>query len=367
VRVALDASAAAKARRTGVGHYVARLAEALLVEDPSLVLTLGVRLGRWRRSRHALSPSSPSLALRARRRWFASAWPGLTLGAHDVAHGLDARLVGGGAPQVVTFHDLFNLKSDAWADEAFRTKKKERYAAAAAGAARVICVSEATARDVEGLLDVPRERIAVTPLGVDPSFRPLGEAERAPALRRLGVSPPYLLFVGLAQPRKNLEAVVRLYGRFAARLDDLSLVIAGDDGYPEGVLGALLEETGATERVRLLGYAGEDDLPALYSGAGALLFPSRDEGFGLPALEAMACGCPVVASDRGALPEVLGEGGLAFPVDALDDMEAALGRLLDDEPFRAAEVARGLARAREFPWSRTARLTLDAYRAAVRA
>ncbi len=362
MRVALDASAAAKPRRTGIGHYVARLADALLAEDPTLDLTLGVRLSRWRRRRHAHVPAAGGD--RARLRWFPSFWPGLRLSGADVAHGPDARLVGGRAPQVVTFHDLFNLKTDAWADAAFRAKKAAHYAAAAAGAARVLCVSEATAKDVESLLAVPRERIAVTPLGVDATFRPLDPAQRDPALDRLKAKPPYLLFVGLAQPRKNLEMVASIFGRLSARIDDLSLVLAGEDGYPEGRLPAILKETGAVERVRHLGYVAPNDLPALYAGASALLFPSRDEGFGLPVLEAMACGCPVVASDRGALPEVLGPGAISFPPDALDDLEDATGRLLDDEAFRGEQAARGLERAKAFPWSRTARLTLEAYRAA---
>jgi alpha-1,3-rhamnosyl/mannosyltransferase len=177
------------------------------------------------------------------------------------------------------------------------------------------------------------------------------------------VTPPYVLFVGLAQPRKNLEAVATVFARLEARVDDLSLVLAGDDGYPEGRLPAVLKGTGVAPKVRLLGYTASEDLPALYCGARLLLFPSRDEGFGLPAIEAMACGCPVVASDRGALPEVLGPGGLTAPPDALDELEAAAGLVLEDGDARAAEVARGLARAREFTWARTAETTLAAYRA----
>jgi alpha-1,3-rhamnosyl/mannosyltransferase len=364
--VALDASAAAKAHRTGVGHYVARLADALLEADPALDLTLGVRLGRWSRRAHVHRPPAAAAA-RARTVWFPSFWPALRLAGADVAHGPDARLVGGPAAQVVTIHDLFNLKSDGWASPGFRAEKKERYARAAEEAARILCVSEATAADVASLLGVERARLAVTPLGVDPTFRPLAEEERAPVLRRLGVSPPYALFVGLAQPRKNLEAVANVFARLSARVDDLSLVLAGDDGYPEGRLATVLKGTGVASRIRLLGYTATEDLPALYSGARLLLFPSRDEGFGLPALEAMACGCPVVASDRGALPEVLGPGGLCFPPDAIDDLEGAASLLLDDGDARAAEVARGLARARGFTWARTAQTTLAAYRDALSA
>jgi glycosyltransferase involved in cell wall biosynthesis len=366
VRIALDASAAAKAEPTGVGRYVARLADALLEEDRALEVVLAVRLGRLRRRRHLHRPPAEH-ASRATTRWLPSLWPALATRGCDLAHGPDARVVGGAAPQVVTIHDLFNVTSASWAGEAFRAEKRARYAEAASRAARILCPSEATARDVATHLGVPRERIAVTPLGVDRSLRPVAESERDPALARLGVRRPYVLFVGLLQPRKNLEAVANVFARLAARVEDLSLVLAGEDRLPAGRLDAIVETTGAPERVRRLGYARSADLPALYSGAALLLFPSRDEGFGLPALEAMACGCPVVASDRGALPEVLGPGGLAFAPDAIDDLEDAARRLLDDEAFRAAQVERGRARARDLTWARTARATLAAYRDALSA
>lgn len=363
MRVFLDASAAAKASRTGVGHYVARLAEALLAVDPALDLTLGVRWGRLRRRAHVLRPPAGTEG-RARVRWFPSFYPAAGTGGAEVVHGPDARVVGGGGRQVVTVHDLFSLKSTRWSDEGFRAKKHDRYAELAARADAVVTPSAATARDVETLLKVPRARIHVTPLGADPSFRPLAPDVVAPTLARHGVKPPYVLFVGLAQPRKNLEAVVTVFGRIAARDDHVQLVLAGPDGYPEGRFPALVKETGAVDRVRHLGYVPVADLPALYAGAAVLLFPSHDEGFGLPALEAMACGCPVVASTAGALPEVVGEGGLVFRPDAIDDLEEATSRMLDDPDARAAEVTRGRARAAAFSWEATARATLAAYRPA---
>ena len=366
MKIILDASAAAKPRRTGIGHYVARLGEALLDADPSLELTLGIRLGRWRRRAHAWIPRAP-LSNRVSMRWFPSSWPSLRLPDADVAHGPDERIVGGKWPQVVTIHDLFSLKSDAWSDAKFRELKVRRHAETAARAARIIVPSAATARDVESLLRVPAERIAVVPQGVDETFRPVPDDVASAVLARLGVERPYLLFVGLAQPRKNLESIVTVFARLAARNDDLSLVLAGSDGYPEGRLTALIKETGAVDRVKVLGYTDAADLPALYSGASLLLFPSRDEGFGMPVLEAMACGCPVVVSDRGALPEVAGEGAYVFGADAFDDLEDGCRRLLEDEDARRAEIERGLARAAGFPWSRTAAATLDAYRAAIAA
>ena len=362
MKVVLDASAAAKRNRTGVGHYVVRLGEALLAADPALELVLGIRLAGWRRRRFAWRPAADA-ARRVSMRWFPSGWPALRLPAADVAHGPDERLVGSAGRQVVTIHDLFSLKSEAWSDREFRETKRRRHAETAAHADRILVPSEATARDVETLLAVPRARITVTPLGVDDTFRPLEPSATAPVLARHGVRAPFVLFVGLAQPRKNVEAMAIVFKRLAARDDGVQLVLAGEDGYPEGRLRAILHETDALDRVKLLGYTPAADLPALYSAASLLLFPSRDEGFGLPVLEAMACGCPVVASDRGALPEVVGEGGFTAGPDAYDDLEEACLRLLEDDDTRRAEIARGLARAAQFPWARTARATLDAYRA----
>ena len=197
MRAFLDASAAAKAARTGVGHYVARLADALLAVDPTLDLTLGVRLGRVKRGGHVLRPPAGTEG-RARVRWFPSCWPGWGTRGADVVHGPDARVVRGGGRQVVTVHDLFSLKSTQWANDGFRAKKHARYAELAAKADAVLTPSAATARDVETLLRVPRERIHVTPLGADPAFRPLPPDAVAPVLARHRVTAPYVLFVGLA-------------------------------------------------------------------------------------------------------------------------------------------------------------------------
>jgi len=366
MKVVLDASAAAKPERTGIGHYVTRLAEALLESDRDLELVLGVRLGRWRRRPHVWRPTGEA-AGRASMRWFPSSWPSLRLPRADVAHGPDERLVGVRGPEVVTIHDLFSLKSASWSDAEFRESKRRRHAETARRAARILVPSAATARDVTELLGVETARIVVAPHGVGASFRPVDDALARPVLERLGVREPYVLFVGRTQPRKNVEAIVTVFARLAARDDDLSLVIAGPDGYPPGRLASLVKETGAVERVRLLGYTHDTDLPALYTKARVLLFPSRDEGFGLPVLEAMACGCPTVVSDRGALPEVAGPGAFAFGPDAFDDLEDGCRRLMEDEDVRRAEIARGTARAAEFGWSRAAATTLEAYRAAISA
>ncbi|MBN1483180.1 MAG: glycosyltransferase family 4 protein [Chloroflexia bacterium] len=220
-------------------------------------------------------------------------------------------------------------------------------------ARRVIAVSQATARDLVAHYRVPRERIRVVHHGVSPRFRPL-EDEAPPA--RYGLPPRYLLYLGTLQPRKNIERLLRAYARLPG--DAPPLVLAGAKGWYFERIAAVLSELDLGRRVCLPGYIDDADLPALLGGAEALLFPSLYEGFGLPALEAMACGVPVVAANTSSLPEVVGEAGLL--VDPLDEaaLAAAVQRLLQEPGLRGELRQRGLARAAGFSWERCARETL---------
>jgi alpha-1,3-rhamnosyl/mannosyltransferase len=171
-------------------------------------------------------------------------------------------------------------------------------------------------------------------------------------MERLGLAPGYLLFVGNPKPHKNLPALLAAYAELAARRSDLPpLLLAGGerDDAPAG-------------GVRRIGVVAEGDLPALYRGARALVLPSLWEGFGLPALEAMASGTPVVAAARGALPELVGDAGLLFDPDDATALPAALARIVDDAALRAELARRGRERAAGYSWRETARATLAVYR-----
>jgi glycosyltransferase involved in cell wall biosynthesis len=213
-------------------------------------------------------------------------------------------------------------------------------------AARVLVGSEFTRRDVVERYRVPEERIVVTPYAADPVFR--AEGETAPG-------PPYLLFVGALEARKDpLTAVAAL-----ARLDQgLRLVLAGPDRGLERQVREAADRLGLSARVELRSHVPKEELAALYRGAACLVFPSRYEGFGLPALEAMASGTPVVASTAGSLPEVVGDAGVLVEPGEPEALAAGVERALAD---RERLVAAGLERAGRFTWEETARRTLAVY------
>jgi len=233
-------------------------------------------------------------------------------------------------------------------------------------AAHVIAPSEYTRQDLVRTYGLDPARVSVVPLAAAPHFRPVAEeTELERVRRRYGIAGEYVLAVGSIQPRKNLARLVRAYSdlRRARRGSNLpQLVLAGKRAWLYGETLGAIEAGGVRDSVVLTGYVREDDLPALYSGALCFVYPSFFEGFGLPPLEAMSCGAPVVAGDRTSLPEVVGDAGLL--VDPFDEgaLADAVGRLIDDPGLRRELRERGLSRARIFDWRETARMTLQVYR-----
>lgn len=213
-------------------------------------------------------------------------------------------------------------------------------------AARVLVGSEFTRRDVVDKYGIPEERIVVTPYAADPVFRPDGA---------VASGGPYVLFVGALEARKDpLTAVAAL-----TQLDQgLRLVLVGPDRGLERDVRKLADRLGVAPRVELRGHVAKEELAALYRGAACLVFPSRYEGFGLPALEGMASGTPVVASSAGALPEVVGDAGVLVEPGDPEALAAGVERALAE---RETLVAAGLARAGLFTWEETARRTLAVY------
>ncbi|MBN2311557.1 MAG: glycosyltransferase family 4 protein, partial [Candidatus Hydrogenedentes bacterium] len=222
--------------------------------------------------------------------------------------------------------------------------------------------SQSTARDIVRLLDVDPGKITVTYEAVDDEFLPVDpEAASALLAARYGIQRPFILFVGTLEPRKNLTALARAYTRLATDLPH-ALVLAGAPGWQWAELAAAIAQSPARDRIVLPGYVPRGDLPAFYSAADALAYPSRYEGFGLPVLEAMTCGCPVVTSNNSCLPEVAGDAALL--VDAADEagLESALRTVLEDAATRAALIERGRAQARAFSWQACAETTLGVYK-----
>jgi glycosyltransferase involved in cell wall biosynthesis len=225
----------------------------------------------------------------------------------------------------------------------------------------IIAISQATRKDLVAAYDVPAQKITVIPEAADPHFRPQ-PAEAVSAVRtRYGLPQRYLLFVGTIEPRKNLGRLLEAFEAVQGEGLTEGLVIVGRRGWLTDDFFAQLERSPVRDAVLFPGYVPDLDLPAIYAGAQAVVFPSLYEGFGLPVLEAMACGTPVVTSSTSSLPEVGGNAALyANPRDA-DEILAQVRHVLSDTALAADLRTRGLAQASRFSWSQTAAQTQAIY------
>jgi len=269
-------------------------------------------------------------------------------------------------PVVVTIHDVSYERHPEWYPYRRDWLRRAFYRRSAKAAVRVLTDSTFSAEEIAAAYRIPPERISVVPLGVAPGFAP--PDPDVPIDLPAGLSTPFLLHVGDLHERRNLAMLVdalldarRHFGGSAA----LSLVLAGvDRGVGDGLC-AMAAEAGSPDAVVRLGVVEDDRLRILYHAATALVYPSLYEGFGLPVLEAMASGTPVIASRAASIPEVLGDAGILLPPDDPKAWTQAILRVMNEESTRAAMRARGIARAAMFSWARTARLTYDVYRQAV--
>lgn len=260
---------------------------------------------------------------------------------------------------VVTIHDLgyrFFPHQHTWQARLY-LDASTRFSCRAAR--HIIADSQATARDLQREYGVPAERIRVVYPGLDPAMARADPAAQDEVRRRYGLSRPFVLYVGTIQPRKNLARLVEAFARLPGPLAGVDLVLAGQIGWLAGETLATIRRLGLEGRVRLPGYVPQEDLPALLSAAECFVMPSLYEGFGLPVLEAMACGTPVICSDAGSLPEVAGDAALQFPATDTDALAAALAHLLGSAALRQSLASRGLAWCRRFSWERAAREILD--------
>jgi glycosyltransferase involved in cell wall biosynthesis len=224
----------------------------------------------------------------------------------------------------------------------------------------VIAVSEATCRDLTELYGTPPAKIKILYHGVTSNFRPVTDPLQLQEVRQkygLGQS-SFILSLGTVQPRKNYQRLIQALGRVGG---EINLVIAGGKGWGYENILAEVAKQGLQGRVHFPGFVAEADLPALYSAATIFVYPSLYEGFGLPVLEAMACGLPVIASDYSSLPEVVGKAGLLVNPGEVEAIAAAIHRLLEDETLRQALSSAGLARAAEFTWARMVSQLVELY------
>jgi glycosyltransferase involved in cell wall biosynthesis len=262
-------------------------------------------------------------------------------------------------PLILTVHDIIPVRFPQYFTACQRIRYRICLLLAVRSAAWVICASEATQSDLKAAFRIDSNRISVIQEGVAESFRPPAKNEWMRAKTSYGLPEQYLLFLGSNKPHKNLPALIDAYARLSKAP---SLVVAGmeDPRYPEARRRADLLNLGS--RVRFIGSVRETDLPALYGGAQAFVFPSIYEGFGLPPLEAMACGTPVACSNIPSLCEAVGDAALLFDPKDPASIALALERVSEDEAMRSELQSRGYRRAAEASWNQAAQKTIDLYR-----
>ena len=270
---------------------------------------------------------------------------------------------------VVTIHDLGFLRVPESFPRLQALRLRWQVRANARRAAMVITGSEYSKRDLRDAYGLPDERIAVIHHAPDPSFAPVRDLATIEALkRRLGIAHRYVLCVGRVNPRKNLTGVLRAFERIRPQLaEPTQLVIAGPRDYRADELDRAIARSPCRTDVLRVGYVSDDHLPTLFSGAAVFVYPSFFEGFGLPPLEAMVCGVPVICSGVTSLPEVVGDAALTIDPSSIDDIAAGMLRVLSDPGLRAALIQKGRQRADRFSWSTAAERTREVYRHAARA
>lgn len=270
---------------------------------------------------------------------------------------------------VATIHDLsfehlpetFNRRSRAQLRLTVRRTARK--------AAQILTLSEFSRRDIVDTYRIAPDRVSVTPAAAPSHFKPIEDETELRKIREIyGIERDYILSVSSIQPRKNLIRLIEAYSclrglRPEGKLPQLILV--GKRGWLDNETFRAAQRHSANNDIAFTGYVAENDLSALYSGATCFVYPSFFEGFGLPVLEAMQCGAPVIAGNRTSIPEVVGKAGLLFDPFDTNSLVQALTRVLDDSEYRAALRIQGLERAREFDWKQTARMTLQAYQKAV--
>jgi glycosyltransferase involved in cell wall biosynthesis len=384
LRVCIDVSAAVH-RRGGLGRYAHELVKGLVELDKSeafpsqsiSIATAPLQLSVFyhQRGEAILEPPIDQLPRRTTRlsvrpwrlttalAYFSHIGMDRTFGEAQVFHATEHLL-----PRlkhirsIFTLHDLifqFDPDSHKPLNIAFLKTMMPRFLKAAAA---IIAVSECTKRDAIRLYGLPAEKIHVIYEGVDPKFTPVTDPARlAQVCTNYQLPDSFLLHLGTIEPRKNLPLLLEV-----AKELNVPLVVAGKLGWLTDPILAKVKELGVEERVHFTGFIDDADLPALISAASLVALPSKYEGFGLPVLEAMACGVPVVASNTSSLPEVGGQAALYARPGDLRSWIHLIDRTLSDDELRAEMIDRGLRQAAKFRWADTARQTFELYRAVTR-
>ncbi|HEX2269891.1 MAG TPA: glycosyltransferase family 1 protein [Pyrinomonadaceae bacterium] len=365
MRIGLDGMPLAQLK-TGVGTYTFELARALAAQAPQDDFELvsprpfePSAAGEHKPANLSLVHSKPNLW---QRRWWSLGLPAYIRRASlALFHGTNFEVpLRGNCPTVVTIHDLSLLLHSSTHEARAVLRGRLRLPRMARKATLIITDAEAVRREICEHLDVPAEKVFAIPLAPQPAFVPMPPETTLETRRRLGVDDEFVLFTGTVEPRKNLSTLIRAFEE-VLRTTGLrpQLVIAGRAGWKQS---DLLKNLMDKDRVRLTGYISDADLSALYSSCRAFVYPSIYEGFGLPPLEAMACGAPVIAS---AVPSVTPDVARVIEPMDVGALARSIVELLRDAQARRQLSERGLEHAAKFSWVQTAMLTREVYKEAL--
>src|SRR3954451_13717744 len=374
LRIAIDYTSAVN-QNAGIGRFVRGLVDAVTTLDTSdsfLLMHAAPNPGRV--ARYPTGSNVSRRVLRISERWLNIMWHRLQVplpadwltGPIDLFHSPDFVMPPvRAARSILTVHDLAFLLRPECADARLRAYLERVVPRSVHRASYIVADSENTRNDVICLLGVPPERVSVVPGGVDPSFQPVEAPEKLVALRHrigLGATTPYILFVGVIEPRKNLIGLVEAFDILKSRRPlPHKLVVVGRRGWLWEPTMARVDRSPYRSEIIFPGFIPDDQLSALYSAAESFAFPSHYEGFGLPVLEAMACGTPVVASRASSLPEVVGDAGMQVDPDDPESLASAIELLALNPEMRADFRMRGIQRAAAFTWEAAAQSMLEVY------
>ncbi|MGZ8394691.1 MAG: glycosyltransferase family 4 protein [Nitrospira sp.] len=362
MRIGIDA-ASIVGDKGGVGWHTHHLLRALLDLEEETEYLGYLRPGSLRAGRLDGWPVNDRMRWVESPRWLMSwrgAWDRL-----DLYHGPNFKMhTTGRSGGIVTIHDLWLARHPEYSRKVLGQAGSSRRARATALRARkVVTVSEFSAREIEALYGVPREQVVVIYNGVSEEFVPEHDEQVVADVRQRWAIPAagFILFVGGADPRKNHRVFLQAVARSRSHLGGRAIVLVGDAEHPQGSYRATAQALGLEQDVRCTGRLDREDLRRLYSCADLFVFPSRYEGFGMPVLEAMACGAPTITASTSSLPEVAGEAALLVDPDDVEALGKAMVTVLSDPALRQGLRQRGFDRTRLFTWQRAALRTSALY------
>ena len=371
MRIGIDGLPLAELR-TGIGHYTFELANAMArvaANDEFELLTPVSLMALAENDQWELPANLRVVQTKVNSPWWTV---GLPLHIHraplSIFHGTNYEIpLWNRCPTVVTIHDLsVILHAEAHPHKRVR-RARRRLPFMARAATMIITASDCVKREISEHLNIRPEKIAVTRYAARRSFRPLPFSQTQKTRQRLRIEEHFILFVGTIEPRKNLITLVRAFAEIMRKTQlRPQLVIVGRSGWLMEETFACIRDSGISDRLRFTGYISEEELCALYSSCITCVYPSLYEGFGLPPLEAMACGAPVIASNVASIRETVGgAASLIAPLD-VQSLAQTIAELCGNENKRRSLSVAGLQRASEFSWERTASLTLEVYDEALR-